>query len=352
MDYHLLPNASQHPILFEEIYYKSGTRPFEATVFRDSGSRFRLSQLPGPKDVDISINTSMMMKGESSPVSEEEKSPGGMKGREQSFYNPDFIVERIESRAVINRMSSLKRSLMMPSILKPPKTIIHLIFLVHGLEGKPNDMRLLKNSISLFYPDVHCHIIASLEKHTQLSIPFQGDLLAEEVVQVIRDNQFPLEDFRISFIGHSLGGIVTRAALPKLERYSKNMCSYISLGSPHLGCRNNKSKIVEMALWVVKKIRNQEALNQLCFSDHEEIEKTFMFNLSKAKGLEWFKHMALCSSYQDTFSPYESSRVQIGDKLSRSTKEIKNFQTMANNILSRLRINKLYRMDIDFEIKK
>ena len=40
-----------------------------------------------------------------------------------------------------------------------------------------------------------------------------------------------------SFIGHSMGGIITRAALahPLLRKYRPKMHTYCSLGSPHLG---------------------------------------------------------------------------------------------------------------------
>lgn len=41
---------------------------------------------------------------------------------------------------------------------------------------------------------------------------------------------------KISFIGHSLGGIVIRAALPHLSNIKDLMCTYMSLSSPHLGC--------------------------------------------------------------------------------------------------------------------
>ena len=40
---------------------------------------------------------------------------------------------------------------------------------------------------------------------------------------------------RISFIGHSLGGLIIRACLPELEKFSRKMWAFVTLSSPHLG---------------------------------------------------------------------------------------------------------------------
>lgn len=40
---------------------------------------------------------------------------------------------------------------------------------------------------------------------------------------------------RISFIGHSLGGLIIRAALPHLEEYANKMFTFMTFSSPHLG---------------------------------------------------------------------------------------------------------------------
>ena len=43
----------------------------------------------------------------------------------------------------------------------------------------------------------------------------------------------------MSFIGHSIGGLIIRAALPHLAEYAPKFFTYISLGSPHLGYMYN-----------------------------------------------------------------------------------------------------------------
>ena len=61
-----------------------------------------------------------------------------------------------------------------------------------------------------------------------------GEDLSEEVIEYIEEWCYESLE-RISFIGHSLGGIIIRAAFPHLKKYKDKMYSYMSLSSPHLG---------------------------------------------------------------------------------------------------------------------
>lgn len=56
---------------------------------------------------------------------------------------------------------------------------------------------------------------------------------------------------RISFIGHSMGGVIIRSALPKLEAYSSQFYSLITLSSPHIGYNYSNSKLVDAGIWVI-----------------------------------------------------------------------------------------------------
>eukprot|EP00362_Geleiidae_sp_MMETSP1317_P000855 CAMPEP_0201282906 /NCGR_PEP_ID=MMETSP1317-20130820/7012_1 /ASSEMBLY_ACC=CAM_ASM_000770 /TAXON_ID=187299 /ORGANISM="Undescribed Undescribed, Strain Undescribed" /LENGTH=65 /DNA_ID=CAMNT_0047597213 /DNA_START=401 /DNA_END=598 /DNA_ORIENTATION=+ len=49
-------------------------------------------------------------------------------------------------------------------------------------------------------------------------------------------------------------------------------------------------------------------------SDNKETNQTFMMKLSLGKGLEWFKHIAFITSYQDQYAPFESARVEVNAK--------------------------------------
>lgn len=53
---------------------------------------------------------------------------------------------------------------------------------------------------------------------------------------------------RLSFVGHSLGGIIIRAALPHLNEFRQKMYTFLSLSSPHLGYMYNCSKVVDAGI--------------------------------------------------------------------------------------------------------
>lgn len=57
---------------------------------------------------------------------------------------------------------------------------------------------------------------------------------------------------KISFIGHSLGGLIIRSALPHLVEYKDYMHGFMTLGSPHLGYMYNSHSLINAGMWVLK----------------------------------------------------------------------------------------------------
>jgi len=154
-------------------------------------------------------------------------------------------------------------------------------------------MKLLKNSISMVHPEAIFLLSKNNEKETEGNIEEMGVRLADEI-KVFIDQYCPGSSLgRLSFIGHSMGGIIIRAALPYLEDYKKLMYTYISLSSPHLGYMYNSSKIIDAGMWVLKKWKGSESLRQIGMSDSPNPEETFLYKLSKKPGLEWFKNILL-----------------------------------------------------------
>ena len=98
------------------------------------------------------------------------------------------------------------------------------------------------------------------ENATEGDIGEMGFKLAQEIVYFIQE-WCPNDSLgKLSMIGHSLGGIIIRSALPYLERYSSKMHLYMSLSTPHLGYTPSKSKIIDAGMWVVKKWRKSKGL--------------------------------------------------------------------------------------------
>lgn len=115
------------------------------------------------------------------------------------------------------------------------------------------------------------------EDSTENDIAEMGVNLANEVkykIQELKNIQ------RISFIGHSLGGLIIRAALPNLVELRLKMFTYMSLSSPHLGYMQNNSQMVEAGLWLLKQLKKSKSLQQLTMEDSSDIENTYLYRLS------------------------------------------------------------------------
>lgn len=146
-------------------------------------------------------------------------------------------------------------------------------------------------------PEVMFLTSSSNEDETEGDILEMGERLANEVKKYVQ--QFcPYSCLeRISFVGHSLGGVIIRAALPHLEEYKAKFFSYISLSSPHLGYMYNSNKLFDAGMWVLKKWRKSRCLMQLSMTDESKLQDTCLFKLSQMPGLKWFRNVALICSF-------------------------------------------------------
>lgn len=159
---------------------------------------------------------------------------------------------------------------------------IHLVVFVHGFQGNSFDMRLIKNYVSFMYPESMFLCATSNEEMTDMDIFSMGERLALEVKEFIAEN-FPQETLtKISFIGHSLGGVTIRAALPKLLEFKSKFHCFMSFSSPHMGYGTNTSSVIEAGMWMLQKMKNSICLKQLSMSDHEIPEETCLYKLSQA----------------------------------------------------------------------
>lgn len=143
-------------------------------------------------------------------------------------------------------------------------------------------MRTFKNIISLALPEaLFLCSTANEEGLTEGNIFDMGERLANEVCQFIRESCPGTNLARLTFIGHSLGGLIIRAALPHLERFKDKFHGYLSLCSPHLGYMYKSSKLFNAGMWILKKWKKSTALSQLSMSDNKDLEKTALYELSK-----------------------------------------------------------------------
>lgn len=109
--------------------------------------------------------------------------------------------------------------------------------------------------------------------------------------------EYEQENVIINLVGHSMGGIIARSALPHLEKYKNQMGFFCSLSSPHLGYLNGVSSLVKVGLWAIRKFKNIQSLEQLSMLERGDPRKTFLFDLSKTGHLRNFRKIILLSSF-------------------------------------------------------
>lgn len=177
--------------------------------------------------------------------------------------------------------------------------------------------------------------------------------LANEIQNYI-GNYFELDEIkRISFIGHSLGGVIIRAAMQYLDQLKDKFYTYMSLSSPHLGYLYSPKFLVSAGMWFLKKWKKSECLKELTLTDSSDYEESYIYRLSCLSKLEWFNNIILVSSYQDSYVAFESARIQFRkEKNSSRPSSSKNdiYEKMAKNLLGNVPINHIYRLDVNFKI--
>ncbi|GAV06881.1 hypothetical protein RvY_16794-2 [Ramazzottius varieornatus] len=123
----------------------------------------------------------------------------------------------------------------------------HLIVCVHGLEGTQEDMKLVRTYLERALPMHTLEFLMSHSIHgnmTYRNMQHLTETLVCEILDYLAASD-KLPD-KISFIGHSLGALLVRAAIahPAMEPYLKCLHTFLSLSGPHFGLINNPSKIV------------------------------------------------------------------------------------------------------------
>lgn len=260
----------------------------------------------------------------------------------------DGLIEKITIQPILFEETYVKDQSLSPSL--PKSYDFHLIVLVHGFQGSSFDLRSLRNYILLVYPKVIFLESSCNEGKTEGDIREMGCRLSREVISYLSYN-FPDKSPRVSFIGHSLGGLIIRAALPYLECLSDRMHLFMSLSTPHLGLMYS-SKIVDAGIWIMKKMRKSKCLKQLCFEDYPKVEGTYLYLLSNDQGLQWFEYVALVGSLRDEYGPYDSARIEVPIKASKDPERGNFYIQMAHNILKKLTKQTIIKLDVHFKLKK
>jgi len=233
----------------------------------------------------------------------------------------------------------------------PANTDYHLIVFVHGFQGNSLDLRSIRNQVALIRSNTMLLCSCKNEGKTDGDIFDMGRRLGKEVLEFLSDWQNSVVPIKISFIGHSMGGLIIRAALPYLQSLSDKFSFLITLSTPHLGYGYKSSTLVDAGMWFIKKFKKSLSMQQLTMSDDKTLESTCLYKLSKLEGIEWFKDLSFVSSFQDEYTPYESARVQVSTTANNDKNGVI-MKRLSENLLSRVQADKIHRIDVDYKIKK
>ncbi|EGG13976.1 esterase/lipase/thioesterase domain-containing protein [Cavenderia fasciculata] len=185
----------------------------------------------------------------------------------------------------------------------------HLLVLQHGLNATDGDYIVMKDVLAKSHPTMMVYAAKSnntslFNQATHQGIDACGDRLFNEIVQLTKQYQEQIK--KISIIGHSLGGLITRHAIGKLYQhgYFNNVqpIQYISLSSPHCGSRRPKSTAFNKLACVFTDAMIKMTGKQLMLTDDPEnplLLKMTDPNDIYYKGLELFKSRILYSNIEN-----------------------------------------------------
>ncbi|KAF8822230.1 serine esterase (DUF676) protein, partial [Cardiosporidium cionae] len=230
-----------------------------------------------------------------------------------------------------------------------PVYTLHLFILVHGYNGNSADMTEIKNYLSFLYPQCYFLVSKINEDAANGDIFTMGKYLASEICLQL-DNLNASSAFdKISFVSFSLGGLIVRAALPHLLAYANKFYTFLSLASPHLGYICNFNKWIDAGLWMLNTFSQEECMKQLTLRDAVDFHDTALYKLSTSEGLSWFRWICLVSSWQDQYTPYESTRIEVSSRVLLDVKNLEKFKEMAKNLLGLIPYEKVVRIDVNFD---
>ena len=209
---------------------------------------------------------------------------------------------------------------------------LHLVVCVHGLQGNQFDLRLYRTFLELALPHQKLEFMMSQANQSDTFIDFNimTDRLQQELLERLVDMPHP--PTHISFMAHSLGGIVVRSLVtrPEVSHLIPLLHLFLSICGPHLGTQQ-QTGVVSAGMWVVRKWYQSQSLLQLSLKDSPNLRDTFLYHLSESQTFECFRHVVLLTSPQDKYVPHQSAHLYTNGDTSTALSRI--LEEMASNML-------------------
>ncbi|KAL0033798.1 hypothetical protein WJX77_005511 [Trebouxia sp. C0004] len=234
----------------------------------------------------------------------------------------------------------------------------HVVVFVHGFRGSARDLGAVRSHMQLAQPDLDYLMSNCNQDRTAEGLQTMGHRLAAEVAQYLQgfENGKQRRLDKLSFVGHSIGNLIIRAALtePVLKVYLPCLWLFLSLSGPHLGYLCSANKLFCSGMWLFKKFTAGRTLHELTFTDAPELQECYLHNLAAAPSLTLFKCVLLAASPQDQYVPFDSTRIQ-SPKAEQQGRRATAQREMARKLLYGAdggQNTRLIRVDVDFPVKQ
>eukprot|EP00931_Biecheleriopsis_adriatica_P054936 TRINITY_DN32383_c0_g1_i1.p1 TRINITY_DN32383_c0_g1~~TRINITY_DN32383_c0_g1_i1.p1 ORF type:complete len:440 (+),score=89.85 TRINITY_DN32383_c0_g1_i1:36-1322(+) len=230
------------------------------------------------------------------------------------------------------RLTRLETASSMAQAISGPR-VVQLFVLVHGICGSADDWSEWMEQIQLRQPPDW--IVLASSRITS-SCGFVGEpleklasLLSEEVEEFLQEvlsgkssnDSVPIpQKANIHFIGHSLGGLIIRAAMQEITKAVERcgdgkvvMGHLVTLDTPHLGVRHGSAATAWKSLCRFCSLHRQVNLMDGRLGQSGETELSFLEKLADPqhgylKELCKFKHLtAVSATHWDTIVPFCSA---------------------------------------------
>ncbi|MES1917619.1 MAG: hypothetical protein MHM6MM_009333 [Cercozoa sp. M6MM] len=220
----------------------------------------------------------------------------------------------------------LRRSQVVASPTPVSSAKTHLFVFVHGYQGKRYDMYAWRSQVVIeLEPCLKLSTLVSTANEagkTDDDIELQGHRLAKEIKEHVRKLRLQNRVVeKISFVSHSMGGLVTRAAIADdaFTHLRGLLHCFVSLASCHAGYLFQDSRATTAGFWILRKWSKSKSLRQLSLKDtpsdaSDDSEEQLLLRMARQESLKFFRHVLLFSAPDDMYTPWHSCRLELHSK--------------------------------------
>ncbi|KAJ3005592.1 hypothetical protein HKX48_000602, partial [Thoreauomyces humboldtii] len=187
----------------------------------------------------------------------------------------------------------------------------HLIVFVHGLLGSAYDFRQYRNKVILARQNLNlpAHDLVFLNSNSNEDDTFDdisalADNLVAEINEFVESERIRVG--RMSFVCHSLGGIIARCAIEKsgMDAYRDTYESFTTMATPHLSVGLTSNRLLSALASLYQYLDRSPCVDQLLLRDNPDKRECLLYKLAThtSSALGSFKRVRLLAGAQDGYS--------------------------------------------------